>query len=134
MFAVIAVRPAYNRAVFGIGGGELLVIAFVALLVFGPQRIPELARAAARGYRELMKLRRTVDSAIDDVKRDLDLDAELKQLDSGGLLRAPQEERSSARASSLPRPAESPGPANEAPRLPVPAEDDYLGSQPGGSP
>lgn len=105
---------------FGIGGGELVLIAFVALIVFGPQRIPELARSAARGYRELTKLRRQMDDALDDVKRDLDLDAELKQLDAAPLIRPPAGERARAGGST-------PAPAEAAARLAVPDEDDYLG-------
>lgn len=48
------------------GPQELLVIAFVALLVFGPDRLPELARNAAR---LLNRLRSEVTSSVDDLKR-----------------------------------------------------------------
>lgn len=33
---------------FGIGFGELLLLALVALLVLGPRRLPEVARAAGQ--------------------------------------------------------------------------------------
>ncbi|HJQ06864.1 MAG TPA: twin-arginine translocase TatA/TatE family subunit, partial [Nocardioides sp.] len=33
---------------FGIGFGELVVIAFLAVLVFGPDKLPDLARQAGR--------------------------------------------------------------------------------------
>ena len=39
----------------GIGGGELLLICFVILLVFGPKRLPELARALGQAKREFGK-------------------------------------------------------------------------------
>jgi sec-independent protein translocase protein TatA len=37
---------------FGIGPAELLVLLLVALLVFGPKRLPELGRSLGRGMRE----------------------------------------------------------------------------------
>jgi len=37
--------------VFGIGFAELLVVAFVAILVFGPDKLPDLARQAASAVR-----------------------------------------------------------------------------------
>ena len=40
----------------GIGGWEILVIFFVVLLVFGPKRIPEVARGLGRGMRELRRI------------------------------------------------------------------------------
>src|SRR3972149_5216026 len=38
---------------FNIGGGEFLVIALVALIVLGPQRLPDAARQAGRAMAEL---------------------------------------------------------------------------------
>jgi sec-independent protein translocase protein TatA len=40
---------------FGIGTPELLVILIVALVVLGPKRLPEVARALGKGLAELRK-------------------------------------------------------------------------------
>ena len=37
---------------FGIGGSEIIVILIVALLVFGPKRLPEIGRSLGKGMRE----------------------------------------------------------------------------------
>ncbi|HNI71334.1 MAG TPA: sec-independent translocase [Marmoricola sp.] len=41
---------------FGIGPAEVIVIAVVALMVFGPDRLPEFARQAGRLVRQLRQL------------------------------------------------------------------------------
>lgn len=40
---------------FNIGGGELLLIAVLALLVLGPQRLPEMARSLGKVLREFRR-------------------------------------------------------------------------------
>jgi sec-independent protein translocase protein TatB len=52
-----------------IGTPELFVILVVALLVVGPQRLPELARTIGRGLREFRKMQ---DDVKDMVRIDLD--------------------------------------------------------------
>ena len=50
-----------------IGTSELLVIFVIVLLVFGPKKIPELARGIGRGLSEFKR-------AADDVKNELTLE------------------------------------------------------------
>jgi sec-independent protein translocase protein TatB len=54
--------------VFGIGLPELMVIVFVAVIVFGPDRLPEFARQAGRFVRQLRNLAR---SAQDQLREEL---------------------------------------------------------------
>ena len=37
---------------FGIGPTELIIVLVLAFLVFGPKRLPQVARSAGRGMRE----------------------------------------------------------------------------------
>lgn len=52
---------------FNIGMGELIVIVIVALFVFGPGKLPEVARAAGKGIREFRK-------AMQDVVKEIQID------------------------------------------------------------
>ena len=40
---------------FNVGFSEMLVIGIVALVVFGPKKLPEIGRALGRGLREFRK-------------------------------------------------------------------------------
>jgi sec-independent protein translocase protein TatB len=57
---------------FGIGMTELMVILVVALVVFGPTRLPELARSLGRAMAEFRRastdLRQTFNEAVEDPK------------------------------------------------------------------
>ena len=77
---------------FGVGLPELAVIAIVAFLVFGPDRLPEYARQAGRMVREL---RRWADRARDDIRRELGpefADFELTDLDPRTAIRKTMED------------------------------------------
>lgn len=66
---------------FGVGLPELAVIMVIAVLVFGPDRLPEFARQAGRLVRQL---RQFSQSARDDIRAELGpeyADFELSDLD-----------------------------------------------------
>ncbi len=50
-----------------LGAPEILVILLVALLVFGPNKLPEIGRQVGKGVRELRKFQDHIKSEIDDV-------------------------------------------------------------------
>ena len=56
---------------FGIGPLEILLIGAVALIVFGPDRLPEMARQVGKAIGDL---RRTTNELTGEFQRALDLD------------------------------------------------------------
>ncbi|NMH27502.1 Sec-independent protein translocase subunit TatA/TatB [Flavobacterium silvaticum] len=59
---------------FGIGGGEMIFIIFIALMLFGSDKIPEMARALGKGMRQLK-------DATNDIKSEIQKGAEANGLD-----------------------------------------------------
>ena len=56
---------------FNIGPTELIIILVLALIVFGPTRLPEIGRSIGRSLREF---RRASDEIRGEIERDLDVD------------------------------------------------------------
>ncbi len=56
---------------FDIGIQELILIFIVALLVFGPKRLPELGRTIGKGMAEIKKAMYGVKEQIDSELRDI---------------------------------------------------------------
>jgi sec-independent protein translocase protein TatB len=90
-----------------IGPQELILVLIVALLVVGPQRLPELSRQIGRGLREFRKLQDDVKGLVnlDEVKREV---TGMVSFDDDGASprRAPSAAAAAPVVHRAPRPAE----------------------------
>lgn len=101
---------------FDIGFSELVLIGLVALIVLGPQRLPEVARAAGRWAARLRGF-------IDGVKRDMD--SAIKD-DELAALRKAHAELLETRQLLENSAGDTFGKLTEAAQNPVPADSGYL--------
>jgi len=58
---------------FGIGLPELIIIMVIALIVIGPSKLPDLAKALGKGMAEFRK-------ATQEIKDSLDLDEDIQEV------------------------------------------------------
>ena len=63
---------------FGIGGSEIFVIILIAIMLFGADKVPEIARTLAKGMTQLK-------NATDDIKNEISKSAEENGLDKKSL-------------------------------------------------
>ena len=72
---------------FGVGLAEMALIAFIAVIVFGPDRLPDLAKQAGQMVR---KARQFANAARDELREELGpeyADLELRDLDPRTIVR-----------------------------------------------
>ncbi|PKP17302.1 MAG: Sec-independent protein translocase TatA [Bacteroidetes bacterium HGW-Bacteroidetes-23] len=63
---------------FGIGGGEFILIILVVLMLFGSDKIPEIARTLGKMFRQLKH-------ATDDIKSEIQKSAEANGIDTNSI-------------------------------------------------
>jgi len=63
----------YHPLMFGLGAPELIFILLLALLIFGPKKLPQIGRTLGRGMAEFRKasteLQRAINLEIDEVEK-----------------------------------------------------------------
>ncbi len=78
---------------FGISSTEFVVILFVALLVVGPQQLPQVLRVCGRAYRKLNRFSKNVSQVIDDTMYDADRIAAKAEAKLNGALAEKRDEK-----------------------------------------
>jgi sec-independent protein translocase protein TatB len=85
---------------------HLVVLFVLALMVFGPQKLPELARMLGKATAEFRKMTNDFRFALEDEVRELERNTRIRE----------EEIASAARAAQTPVPAPSPAPEGAVPR------------------
>ncbi|HEX2988517.1 MAG TPA: twin-arginine translocase TatA/TatE family subunit [Chloroflexota bacterium] len=106
----------------GLGPGELFLILVLAVLVFGPAKLPEIGNSLGKGIREFRKATNEVMEPVNEVKKSVN---EIKELPNSLLTGTPAGGGTRADAAQPARPA-----AAEAPVHPTTAESSTPAAEP----
>lgn len=108
---------------FNIGGGEFLVIALIALIVLGPQRLPEAARQVGKVMGDLRKLSSGFQNELKGALQEADAARPTAPARDvlGTTTSAPAEPEAPSAASSAVRSVSTPRPQRRTPLQAAPA-------------
>ena len=108
-----------------LGPAEILVILVIALLVFGPNKMPDIARQVGKGVREFKRVQQHLKSELRDVVSEFDSPSSTPSTGSDPVPMLPPRDDVAA---PLPEraPTDAPGPAPE----PAPAASAELPAPP----
>ncbi len=97
-----------------LGPAEILVILVIALLVFGPNKMPEIAKQVGKGFREFRRVQQHLKSELRDVVSEFDSPSSTATVDQQAVPMLPPKD--------APAPAADP-PSSHAAPLPSPEPD-----------
>jgi Tat protein translocase TatB subunit len=77
---------------FNISTGEIVFILFIALMVFGPSRFPELARKIGKGINEIKRASESIKKEINQEVKKVDQKAKEEQPNKDSI-KSPEEDQ-----------------------------------------
>ncbi len=74
---------------FDIGAGEIIFIVLVVLMLFGPKKLPEVARTINKGMAQARKAQRTFQDSVYNIKNEMNksIDEAEKEINKEVLLK-----------------------------------------------
>ena len=67
MNTVLSICP----LIFGLGWGEIALIALIVLLLFGGKKIPELMKGLGKGVKSFKEGMSKVENEVDEIKKEI---------------------------------------------------------------
>ncbi|MCX7909011.1 MAG: twin-arginine translocase TatA/TatE family subunit [Ignavibacteria bacterium] len=64
---------------FDVGGGELLLIILAIIILFGPEKIPELSRIISKGFQKVRQAQSQIQSELTNITREINADLAEKE-------------------------------------------------------
>jgi TatA/E family protein of Tat protein translocase len=98
---------------------HLVVLFVIALIIFGPQKLPELARMLGKATAEFRKMTNDFRFALEDEVRELERQTRIRE----------EEAAAAARAAQAPAPTPAPAPEGAVPRA-IPETTDTASVEP----
>jgi sec-independent protein translocase protein TatA len=111
-----------------LGPAEILVVLVVALLVFGPNKMPEIAKQVGKGFREFRRVQQHLKSELRDVVSEFDSPTSSPTVDQQAVPMLPPKDVTAeetapppeASAHVAPAAEEAPAPSSDGEQPPVP--------------
>jgi sec-independent protein translocase protein TatA len=74
---------------FGLGIGELLVIFVIALIIFGPKKLPEIGRSVGRAMMEFKKASQEFQDSVREEMKEVEKTAQFDEIKKLGNIQLP---------------------------------------------
>ena len=104
-----------------LGPAEILVVLVIALLVFGPNKMPDIAKQVGKGFREFRRVQQHLKSELRDVVSEFDSPSSTATVDQQAVPTLPPKDTPSTDAAPADAPAIPPAePATPEPGTPAP--------------